>query len=97
MAARLRARGAHVIFAPLIRTVPPRSWRQLDAALRRIEDFDAVVFTSGNAVAFFFARMKKTLKKRTTAPRIVAAVGAAPAQAVAAHGWRCAIGPADSR
>ncbi len=97
LAARLRARGARVIFAPLIRTAPPRSWRALDAALKNISQFDAVVFTSGNAVAFFFARMKKTLKKKPASPRILAAVGAATAKAAAAHGWRCTIVPEDSR
>jgi uroporphyrinogen III methyltransferase/synthase len=97
LAARLRARGARVIFAPLIRTLPPRSWRGLDDALKNMARFDAVVFASANAVSFFFARMKKTLKKRSPAPRIVAAVGAATAKAAAAHGWRCSVVPEDSR
>lgn len=59
--------------------------------------FDAVVFASANAVSFFFARMKKTLKRKPPAPRIVAAVGVSTAKAAAAHGWRCSIVPEDSR
>jgi uroporphyrinogen III methyltransferase/synthase len=92
LAAALKRRGARVVFAPLIRTVAPRSRRALDAALHKLSSFDAVAFTSVNAVEAFFARAKH-LKK----PRVVAAVGPATAKALLARGWRASIVPEDRR
>lgn len=97
LAAALGRRGARVVFAPLIRTVPPRSWRALDAALRRLGDFDAAAFASANAVEAFFARAGKVLKKKPAAPGLVAAVGPATAKALAARGWKAATVPDDAR
>ncbi len=96
LAAALRALGARVVFAPLIRALPPRSWRGLDAALRGFESFDAVAFASANAVEFFFARAK-ALRARPARTRAVAAVGAATARTLAAHGWKATVVPEDAR
>ena len=96
-AAALAALGARVVFAPLIRTVPPRSWKPLDQALRHFFRYDAVVFTSANAVDFFFLRCQKVLGRIPVSPRILAAVGPATAKAVAANGWRCSVIPEDAR
>lgn len=74
-AAALRARGARVVFAPLIKTVPPRSWRAVDAALRRLGAYDAAVFASANAAEFFLARARKVLPGAPVPPRTIAAVG----------------------
>src|SRR5665213_3546170 len=79
MAAALSALGAKVVFAPLIKTLPPRSWRDLDAALKDLAGFDAVAFASANAVETFFARAK-ALKLRPKRPRVVAVVGKATAK-----------------
>lgn len=96
-AAALRKKGAHVVFAPLIRTVPPRSWKPLDAALKNLSRYDAVAFTSANAVDFFFLRCQKLLGRKPVSPRILAAVGRATAIAVAAKGWACSVIPEDAR
>jgi uroporphyrinogen III methyltransferase/synthase len=48
--------GAEVIVFPTIRVVPPDSWNELDDALSRIDTYDWIVFTSSNAVKFFFER-----------------------------------------
>lgn len=96
-AAALEARGARVIFAPLIRIVAPRSWKALDRALDNLHCYDAVAFTSANAVDFFFSRMKKILGRKPVSPRILAAVGHATAKTVAGHGWRCSVIPEDAR
>ncbi len=92
-AAALTALGARVVFAPLIRIAPPRSWKALDAALRRLNAYDAVAFTSVNAVKFFFRR----IGHMAATPRVVAAVGPATAEAVSAHGWKCTVVPDDAR
>lgn len=92
LAAALRARGARVVFAPLIRTLPPRSWRAFDAAASRLDSFDAVAFSSMKAVEAFFARAKRPVK-----PRVVAAVGPATAKTLASFGWRASVVPVDRR
>jgi uroporphyrinogen III methyltransferase/synthase len=96
LAAALNALGARVVFAPLIRTLPPPSWKDLDAALRGLAGFDAVAFASANAVEYFFARAK-ALRTRLKRPRVVAVVGAATAKALAARGWKATVVPEDAR
>ena len=96
LAAALSALGAKIVFAPLIRTLPPRSWGDLDAAIKGLADFDAIAFASANAVDYFFARAK-ALKLRPKRPRVVAVVGAATAKALAAHGWKATLVPEDPR
>lgn len=96
-AAALKKMGARVVFAPLIRTVAPRSWRPLDRAIKNLRRYDAVAFTSANAVDFFFLRCRKILAGKPVSPRILAAVGRSTAKAVAAHGWACTVVPEDAR
>lgn len=96
-AAALRSLGARVVFAPLIRTVAPRSWKALDRAILDLSRYDAVAFTSANAVEFFFLRCRKLLGRAPVSPRTVAAVGRATAKAVAKNGWRCSVVPDDAR
>lgn len=96
-AAALAALGARVIFAPLTRSTPPLSWKKLDSAIRLLDSYDAVAFTSVNAVDFFFLRCLKILGRVPVAPRVLAAVGLATANAVAQYGWRCSIIPEDAR
>ena len=86
-----------MVFAPLIKTVPPRSWKALDRAILDLRRYDAVAFTSANAVDFFFLRCQKLLGHKPVSPRILAAVGRATAKAVAAKGWVCSVIPEDAR
>ncbi len=97
LARALRERGARVVFAPLIRFGPPRSWRALDAALRGLAGCDAVAFASERAADAFFDRARSVLRARPAAPKVVAAVGPSTAKAVAARGWRCSVVPDDAR
>ena len=90
---KLRSLGAKVVKAPLIRVVPPRSWRRLDASLRRLAEYDAVVFASANAVEAFFVRSSVVLKNKAVPPRVIAAVGPATAAALTARGWRATVIP----
>lgn len=86
------------MFAPLIRTVPPRSWKALDRAIENLIRYDAVAFTSANAVDFFFLRCRKILAgKKPVRPRVLAAVGRATSKALAVHGWACTVLPEDAR
>lgn len=82
----LERAGARVIAAPLIKIVPPLSFARLDRALRRLESFDAVVFSSANAADCFFARAKK-LRLKLRRPRIIFAIGPATAKALRRRRW----------
>lgn len=88
----LAARGLRPVYAPLIKTVPPRSWAALDRALARWP-FDAVAFASAAAVDAFFARARRTLGRVPRRPFSVGAVGPATAAALAKHGWKADLIP----
>lgn len=49
--------GANPIHFPTIKIVPPPDWRTLDAAIKNLEDYDWLIFTSANGVSFFFERL----------------------------------------
>jgi uroporphyrinogen III methyltransferase/synthase len=49
--------GAEIIEFPVIKTVPPLDWRELDSAIARIESYTWLIFTSGNGVRYFFQRL----------------------------------------
>ncbi len=53
---RLHAEGAEAVVLPVIRVRPVDDTRPLDAALDRLADYDALLFTSANAVRFFAER-----------------------------------------
>jgi uroporphyrinogen III methyltransferase / synthase len=81
----LEALGAEVLLLPMIAFAAPENSGPFDAALARLADFDWVLFTSQNAVRFFFQRgcrleMERSSQTAAPGPRF-AAVGAATAQA----------------
>lgn len=51
--------GATPIEFPSIEVVPPSNWDELDAALRELASYQWLVFTSANAVRFFFQRLRE--------------------------------------
>lgn len=48
--------GADVLLFPAVEIVEPPNWEACDAALERIEQFSGILFTSVNAVNYFFNR-----------------------------------------
>jgi uroporphyrinogen III methyltransferase/synthase len=58
-AEQLIDRGASVIELPSIDVVAPASWEELDAALEALESYHWLIFTSANAVKFFFRRLRE--------------------------------------
>lgn len=83
MAERLAALGAIPIVVPAIQ-FEPLSAPRLDDALANMAGYDWLIFTSGNAVSFFFERLD-SLDEPPPLPR-VAASGSATARKLAAHG-----------
>jgi len=59
---RLSVLGAEVLTQPAIRVAEPVDWSPVDAALDRLQDYDWVVFTSGNGVDGFMGRVLATGK-----------------------------------
>jgi uroporphyrinogen III methyltransferase / synthase len=56
LAKLLMKEGANPIHFPTIKIVPPASWRELDAAIKKLEEYDWLIFTSANGVAYLFER-----------------------------------------
>jgi uroporphyrinogen-III synthase len=90
----LRALGAMPVEVPVLEIAPPVSFDFLDRALRQIEAYDWVIFTSANTVRVVGARAEVILAA-TDMPRRpkVAAVGRATASAAREAGWDVAVVP----
>jgi uroporphyrinogen-III synthase len=94
LAAQLEALGAIPIAIPTIEIVPLQSYAALDAAIRQLDTFDWLVFTSANAVDIFAQRRDEISSHRTSShlPKI-AAIGPATAEAVQRIGLEVALVP----
>lgn len=93
----LESYGAKVVELPSIEILPPSSWKKLDEALSRLEQFDWVVFTSANGVKMLFRRLKqmnpKLLSKLKKVGPKFACVGPATRQALKVMGFRSSLQP----
>jgi uroporphyrinogen-III synthase len=50
--------GAEAVLLPLVRFVEPENTADLDQAIRSLDTFDLLIFTSANAVTFFLGRCR---------------------------------------
>lgn len=89
----LEAYGAEVLLIPTIRFEDPEDTAPLDAAIRELDSFDWVIFTSANAVRFFSNRLRalRAAKVDFLPSLRIAAVGSATAQVAAENGTRVAV------
>src|SRR5499427_4890985 len=71
---RLEDVGARVIECPTIQIIPPKSWKPVDDAIRRLSTYQWLLFTSANAIEQFMDRMGQ---RRPSVP--IAVVGSASA------------------
>ncbi|HNY49737.1 MAG TPA: uroporphyrinogen-III C-methyltransferase [Smithella sp.] len=86
--------GANPIHFPTIKIVPPSSWRELDAAIKNVEDYDWLIFTSANGVAFFFERLLTKKKDVRDLKGIkICCIGPATAKQVEDKGIRVDLVP----
>lgn len=94
LAVQLEALGAIPIAVPTIEIVPPRSYALLDAAVRQLDTFDWLLFTSANAVDIFAKRRDHVSTSQSSArqPKI-AVIGPATAKAVQGIGLSVALVP----
>ena len=98
MTNRLRNLGAEVLVQPAITIDPPSDWSQVDAAIGRLGDFDAIVFSSRNGVSFFFHRLKELgYDARALGGIQTAAIGPHTALALKEHSVRTDFSPDEYR
>ena len=75
--ARLEELGAEVDSLPLVRFLEPRDTGDLDRAIRALDKFDLIIFTSANAVTFFLSRCRAVGRWPDLEHSKIAAVGSA--------------------
>ncbi|HAR50169.1 MAG TPA: uroporphyrinogen-III C-methyltransferase [Smithella sp.] len=86
--------GANPIHFPTIKIVPPPNWRELDATIKNLEDYDWLIFTSANGVAFFFERLLAKKKDIRDLKGVkICCIGPATAQQVESKGIRVDLVP----
>jgi len=92
---KLEALGAEVYEFPTIKIVPPEDFGPLDTAIRDLDSFGWIVFTSVNGVEAFVERLKHHSLDLRAVPRRakVAAIGPATAQKVEEVGLKVDITP----
>jgi uroporphyrinogen III methyltransferase/synthase len=89
---RLEHLGARVIERPTIQIVPPKTWKPVDEAIRRLHTYNWLLFTSANAVEQFMDRMHN---RRPAIP--IAVVGSATAAKLGEWRLHAALIPKDFR
>jgi uroporphyrinogen III methyltransferase/synthase len=90
--------GAEVLLAPTIQILPVADPGPLDDALRRLHQFDWLVFTSGNGVRFFLERlMSLGSDLRAIGHLKLAAIGPATAQVLSRYHLRADLVPSSYR
>ena len=93
---KLERLGARVYGCPTIEITAPESHDDLDAALRELDSFHWIVFTSFNAVRYFFGRLNELgLDSRALGRCLICAVGPKTAAALVPYGVRADLVPAD--
>ncbi len=89
---QLEELGARVIECPTIQIVPPKSWKPVDEAIRRLHTYQWLLFTSANAVDQFMDRMRE---RRPSIP--IAVVGSATAAKLSEWQLQPALVPKEFR
>jgi len=90
----LEDQGAACLEGATIALAEPESWDALDGELKRLGEYQWLVFTSINAIRFFFARMFALgLDSRVLAGPKIAVVGKATAEALKGYGLKADLIP----
>ncbi|MBW4038311.1 MAG: uroporphyrinogen-III synthase [Acidobacteria bacterium] len=99
LADAVRALGAEAILVPTIELTEPSTFEALDAALRRLNSFDWLLFTSANAVDAFYRRVARLSDPQVQGRAAcdfagrVAVIGPATARALEVVGSRADLLP----
>jgi uroporphyrinogen III methyltransferase/synthase len=91
---RLSVLGAEVLTQPAIRVAPPSDWSTTDSALERLGEYDWLVFTSGNGVDGFLARVfERGGDARSLGSIRIAALGKGTAERLAHYHLKADLTP----
>lgn len=82
----LRKEGAQIVEMPALEIRPPSSWEPLDQAIARLADYDWLILTSANAVAYFCDRLAQANNSTDLKTVKLAVVGKKTASALSQHG-----------
>ena len=94
----LRRRGAEPIELPAIRIAAPPDPARVEGAVRDLDRYDVVAFTSENGVSWFFAAIDAAGRDARAFGRArLAAIGPGTAAALAARGVRADLVPTEFR
>jgi uroporphyrinogen III methyltransferase/synthase len=94
----LRGRGADPIVWPTITLGPPPDPARVDQAVRELDGYDVVAFTSENGVDWFWSAIERAGRDARVFGRArVAAIGTGTAEALARRGVRADIMPTEFR
>jgi uroporphyrinogen-III synthase len=85
-ASALIAEGALPVFLPVIEIVPPDDFSDFDRALKKLDVYDWIVFTSVHGVGAFFNRLDYLGLQKIPAHTRVIAIGSKTAQVLNGHG-----------
>ena len=99
LSAELEKLGAEILEFPTIEVCPPEDFRPLDAAIRDLDSFHWLVFTSVNGVEAFVERLAHHGQDLRAVPRgaRIAAIGPATAERVREAGLRVEVVPREFR
>ena len=99
LSSRLEALGAEVVEFPTIGIAPPEDFGPLDDAIRDLDSFDWLVFTSVNGVESFVERVGHHGMDLRAVPRgaRIAAIGPATARRIESFGLKVDVIPAEYR
>ncbi|MBI5100657.1 MAG: uroporphyrinogen-III C-methyltransferase [Nitrospirae bacterium] len=90
--------GAEILLFPTVEIVPPETWEQLDSAIEKIQTYDWLIFTSGNAVKYFFRRLiEKESDIRELKGLKLCAIGSKTASEIKKFGLRVDLVPEEFR
>ena len=94
LSAGLRELGAEVVEIPFIEIRKPSSYKPLDAALKKLNEYDWLILTSVNGVEAMWQRLGKLrLTKQQLTHLKIAAIGPATKKAIEKHGIKVSVVP----
>jgi uroporphyrinogen III methyltransferase/synthase len=89
--------GGIPIITPAIETVPPESWDSLDRGIDIIDSYHWIIFTSVNAVKYFFERLRSKEKDIRELKGVkICSIGVKTADAVKSYGLTIDLVPEKS-
>jgi uroporphyrinogen III methyltransferase / synthase len=90
--------GAEPVLLPTIEILPPSDWAPVDTVIRRLADFDWLVFTSVNGVDSFLSRLWQAGGDARSLGRAkIATIGPATGEALGRFGLRPDLVPPEFR